>query len=387
MAIYMGLFDRYCITKDIYNSFWERNVYYCNPKDYSVSEEDCRRYLNDLGKGDTLNTEWNRKRRSRWTSITLGVLLTISIPTIVFISYYFNDSTWEYLLKTILSFSILGFSFWVFNAVDMYFQYNKEYLSTFYPEMNENIERLFDDYLWKCKLVDEAKTKSKEDWQNTHDKIVKMSHPGIDQFIEAVEEELNNPTEENLLGDVKFNMTQDEIYKTKVFTGLSIEQYGFIHLGYRSSYLEPYFAIRNPFISFEMVNCHLEKIIIRNYYLRYDKKSVIEPFISCCEKLNQYYGNPTNLKMNLLSNEYELDPYDKVFFQFGKKSIILSIVKSGYLNDDCTLELVFSISSSDAKKEASQQPFDKSWFNKLRLLFSRTHGVRNDVKFHTSCPL
>ena len=365
MNIYMGLFNRYCITKDLNNSFWERNVYYCNPKDYSVSEEDCRRYLDDLEKGDKLNTEWNRKRRSRWTSITLGVLLTVSIPTIVFISFYFDDSTWEYLLKTILSFLILGISLWVYNAVDMYFQRNKEYVSTFYPEVNENIERLFDDYLWKCKLTYEAKSRSKEEWQKTHDKIVKMSHPGIDLFIEAVEEELKNPTEDNLLGDVKFNMTQDEIYKTKVFTGLSIEQYGFIHLGYRSSYIEPYFAIKDPFISFEMVNSHLEKIIIRNRYLHYDKEGVIEPFISCCEKLNLYFGNPTNLKKNLLSNDYELDPYDTAVFQFGKKSILLRIVKSGYLNDDCILELIFSISSTNIN-DVSQQPFDGSWFNKLR---------------------
>lgn len=207
----MGLFNRYCITQDVRSSFWERSEFYCNPKDYSVTEEDCRRYLDDLEKGDKLNTEWNTKRRSRWTSITLGVLLTISIPTLVFISYIFNNSTWEFLIKTILSFSILGISFWLYNAVDMYFQRNKESVSQFYPPINENIERLFDDYLWKHKLLYEAKSKGKEEWEKTHDKIVKMSHPGIDQFIEAVEEELKNPKEENLLGDVKFNMTQEEI--------------------------------------------------------------------------------------------------------------------------------------------------------------------------------
>ena len=370
----MGLFNRYRITNDLNNSFWEKYAYYCNPKDYSVSEEDCRRYLDDLENGDKLNTEWNRKRRSRWTSITIVVLLAILIPTLYFIVYYFNDSIWDRLLSYILVCSILGASFWVFNTVDMYIQLNKIYLGQFYPEVNENIERLFDDYLWKCKLVNEAKLKSKEEWQKTHDKIAKMSHPGIDQFIEALEEELKNPTEENLLGDVKFNMTQEEIYKTKVFTGLSIEQYGFIHLGYRSSYIEPYYSIRDPVISFEMVNCHLEKIIIRNHYLHYDKKGVIEPFISCCEKLNLYYGNPTNLKKNIFSKEYELDPYDKAVFQFGKKSIILNIVKSGYMNDERRLELVFSISSSDAKIDAAQQPFDRSWFN---ILCSRS--VRHSV--------
>lgn len=153
----MGLFNRYCITQDIRSSFCKRSEFYCHPEDYAVTEEDCRRYLDDLEKGDKLNTEWNRRRRSRWTLITLCVLLTISIPTIIFISYYFDDSTWGFLVKTLLSWSVLGISLFVYNAVDSYFQTNKIHLSKFYPEVNENIERLFDDYLWKCKLADEEK--------------------------------------------------------------------------------------------------------------------------------------------------------------------------------------------------------------------------------------
>lgn len=156
-----------------------------------------------------------------------------------------------------------------------------------------------------------------------------------------------------------------------MFTGLSIEQYDFVYLGYRSSYIESYFAIQNPFISFEMESSHLEKIIIRNHYLHYDKEGVIEPFISCCEKLNLYYGNPTNLKKRILPEGYELDPYDKAVFQFGKKSILLHIVKTGYFDKPYSIEIVFLMSSSNSNKDASQQPFDRSWFNRLRLLFLR----------------
>lgn len=363
----MGLFNRYRITKDVRYSFMESCDCYCNPEDYSVSEEDCMRYLDDLERGDKLNTEWNRKRRARWTSITLGILLIISIPTLLFISHYFDYSVWGLLVKNILMWSIIGISIWVYSSVDSYFQNNKIYLSQFYPVVNENIERLFDDYLWKLKLLNEGESKSKEDWQKTHDKIAKMSHPGIDQFIEAIENELNNPTEENLLGDVKFNMTKEEIYKTKVFTGLSLKKYGSVDLGYRSSYIERYFAIKEPILSFKMEDSRLEKIIISNYYLSYDKKEMIDNFISCCEKLNQYYGNPTNLKINHISNEYELFPYDKAVFQFGKKSILLYLESNKYLSDKCSLKLVFSISSSNSYNFVSRHPFDRGWFNKLLL--------------------
>ena len=72
----MGLFNRYNYRADYQDlecSFRESDDIYCNPKDYSVTEDECSLYLKNLARGNKLNDEWNKKRRIkrelrwRWT--------------------------------------------------------------------------------------------------------------------------------------------------------------------------------------------------------------------------------------------------------------------------------------------------------------------------------
>ncbi len=63
----MSLFNRYdAYLKDLEFALWEGNNKYCNPKDYFVTEEECRKYLEDLKNGQELNREWNKKHRNRF---------------------------------------------------------------------------------------------------------------------------------------------------------------------------------------------------------------------------------------------------------------------------------------------------------------------------------
>lgn len=367
----MGLFNRYDLTSQgLESAFWEGSDMFCNPKDYSVSEEDCIKYLKDLENANKLNDEWNDKRRLNWTwtTIIIGVILSFSIPSLVIIRFYNQDAAWVYLVSLLLGWILIGISYWIYNKVEEYFYYgDKVYLSRFYPEVNENIEKLFDDYLWKCKLLKEAESKGIEERRKTYDRIVKMSHPGLDDFKEAIETELKNPSEDCVFGDVQFGMTAEEIYKTKVFAGLSLNNSNNdMSLGFREKYLGRYFSIQDSCVSFQFENNRLVKSIIYPLLSCENKEAVIELFISCCEKLNQYYGNPCNLIKSC--EGFELFSNNKAEFRVGKKAIILLIEQSGYSRYNIKIE--FSIATSNNRIDVSHQPFDRRWFDTLRKMYS-----------------
>ena len=369
----MGLFNRYNADyQDLESSFRESNDIYCNPKDYSVTEDECRLYLKNLARGNKLNDEWNEKRRLkrelrwRWTIFIIGAILSFGISSIVFIWLDSNDipaldsSFWAF-------WAVAGASVWVYGKVEEQIRDSKIFYGVFYPKVNENIERLFDDYLWKRKLLREAKEKGNEEWQKVHKELVRKSHPGLDQFIEAVEEELYYPSENCVIGDVQFGMTAEEIYNTKVFAGLTLaNSNNDIDLGYRSRYLRRFFAIQYPCESFRLENNRLVKLIITTSSDK--KEAVIEPFISCCEKLNQYYGNPCNLRRRFIGEGFELAPYDKAEFRVGKKSVLLHVEKSVSTYTKYNIKLEFSIVSttSNRRVKESNQSFDKRWFDELR---------------------
>lgn len=376
----MGLFNRYNYSADYQDlecSFRESDDIYCNPKDYSVTEDECSLYLKNLNRGNKLNDEWNEKRRIkrdlrwRWTIFIIGVILFFGISSLIFIWFDINDFV-ERVGVSIYSFqAVAGASVWVYGKVEEQFQDSKIFHSIFYPKVNENIERLFDDYLWKRKLLREAKEKGNEEWQKVHKELVRKSHPDLDQFIEAVEEELYYPSENCVIGDVQFGMTAEEIYNTKVFAGLTLaNSNNDIDLGYRSRYLERFFAIEGPCI-FRFENNRLVKLIITTSFNK--REAVIEPFISCCEKLNQYYGNPCNLQRRFIGEGFELTPYSTAEFRVGKKSVLLHVETSSstysiYYN----IKLEFSIVSttSNRRVKESNQSFDKRWFYELRKWYS-----------------
>lgn len=365
----MGLFNRYEYHQGIESAFWEGNDLYCNPADYSVSEDECQQYLKGIETGNKLNDEWNDKRESRWvwSSVIIGGIATISIPPLVFLWLDSNDSAWGLPACILSSWIVIGISIVVCNKVDEYFQNNKIFLARFYPEINENIERLFDDYLWKSKLLKEAGEKGEEQKRTVREGLVRKSHPGLDEFIKVVEEELNNPSEDCVFGDVKFGMTPEEMYKTKVFKGLTLKKD--IYLGYRGSYLGSYFAMSSNFTSFQLKDNLLSSAMLSSS-VSYGREEIVERFISCCEKLNSFYGNPTNLQERYLEKGYELFSNHEAIFQVGKKKVILTIVKAEHSTHDYKIEILFSTTEEESSKKNPQQPFNNNWFNSVRKLYS-----------------
>lgn len=146
----MGLFNRYETNPDFVKSaFNEYSDKYCNPSDYYVTEEECGKYIEELKLGQRLNKEWNNKRekRIRTLIIVIGVLLTLSVPPALFLWIDNQDSAWGFPVCIISTWVIIGVFVWLYNG----FESRKEiiYLDKFFPSVNQNIEKLFDDYLWK----------------------------------------------------------------------------------------------------------------------------------------------------------------------------------------------------------------------------------------------
>lgn len=367
----MGLFNRYEYDQGLEFAFWEGNDLYCNPVDYSVSEDECQQYLKGIETGKKLNDEWIDKRRSRWvwSSVIIGGIATISIPPLVFLWLDSNDSAWGVPACILSSWIVIGISMVVCNKVDEYFQNSKIFLGRFYPKVNENIERLFDDYLWKKKLLNEAGEKGEDQRRAVLEELIRKSHPGLDAFIEVVEEELNNPSEDIVFGDVKFGMTPEEMYKTKVFKGLTLKKD--INLGYRGGYLGSYFAMSsNNFTSFQLKDNLLSSAMLSSS-VSYGREEIVERFISCCKKLNSYYGNPVNLCEKYLEKGYELFSNHEAIFQVGKKKVALTIVKAEHSTHDYKIEILFSTTKEESSNtKLPQQPFNKDWFNSVRKLYS-----------------
>ncbi len=154
----MGLFNRYKTNLDyVKSAFDEYNRNYCNPVDYFVTEEDCINYINGLKIGQKLNKEWNDRRVTFWNWLIAGIgfVLTISIPSMLWLWLESIGSPWGLPASIISVWVVGGISAYVYNWVAKYFQDKIIYKSEYFPPVNEHIERLFDDYLWKCEMESE----------------------------------------------------------------------------------------------------------------------------------------------------------------------------------------------------------------------------------------
>lgn len=377
----MELFDIFNIDSTIDLAYWEGSVAYCNPKDYFVSKAECEKYLEDLRKGNKLNSEYNKKRRSKWlpvisaTGIVLGVILYLLGCFLGIKSGY----DWAAFALSVACVLYL-FAFYMI-YVKFYEYFTKTYWGGFYPKVNENIEKLFNDYLWKKKILYESLSKRDGERSPIYQRIVELSHPGLEQFVLAVEKELKSPSEDCVFGDVAFGMTTDEIYKTEVFKDLSLEDYGYVCLGFRKRYLENYFNISCLNVSFINEKDRLTKVSIKSWsFNAFDNynEDLIETFISCCEKLNLYYGNPCNL-YETIRGKFELFPNNKAEFHVGKKTILLQVIRAKSNTFENEIELTFSQEKHGGeniiKKRTciSNYPFNVEWFDGLRRMYYITH--------------
>ena len=374
----MGQFNRYTTdTDDLKFALWEGNEMYCNPKNYWVTADECEKYLAEIETGQKLNKELNEKRgnRLRWIAIPLGVILNLSIPPIIYLYLDALDSGWGLPVSIISSWALIGGSIWLYNLIEEHIRNNYIWSNRFFPPVNEKIERLYDDYLWKCYMEREAKSKDSEERERIRKQIRDWSHPNLETFLSVVENELENPSETCVLGDVEFGMTPEEIYKTKTFSGLDRKNQE-VYLGYRGDYLGRYFGINgNTYTKFHFENNRLDKvsIISNNGGYRF-KHDIIEPFIACCKVLSKIYGTPKNLHKRYMSEKLELWPHDKVLFAVGRKCIQLSVGENSIHYAIIIIEFSQNLQTKQNDSDIDYE-FSEEWFDDMRRDYNRPSSV------------
>lgn len=149
----MELFNRYETELDLLDlAFGEGGADYCNPKEYSVTKEECIHYLNDLKKGRELNKKWkdSRVKIIRALVISFCIIICISLPfLLVWGLDVIGLGGWSFFVYYAVLCIIIGFSRWLYCSVDNNLRYSKRYNSSLFPAINMNVEKLFDDYLVK----------------------------------------------------------------------------------------------------------------------------------------------------------------------------------------------------------------------------------------------
>ena len=154
-------FNRYTAnTCYVRNALNKKDLDYCAPENYHVSEKECLKYLDDIAIGQRNNDNWNSKRKKRVVNTTLISCIILSLILLFVLLYLLHiyAEGWEIALLPI-SWIILGSAIGVYKFVDE--KYRNEYIwrSDFFPPINEKIEKMFDDFLWKVYIREESKNK------------------------------------------------------------------------------------------------------------------------------------------------------------------------------------------------------------------------------------
>lgn len=150
-------FDRYTTdTSQARKALNKSDMAYCDPDNYNVTEEECLRYLEEVKSGQNINNRWNTDRKNRVVKTTLILCFVISIILFIISLLLLHKYAegWEIGMLPI-TWIIIGGAIGAYKWVEE--KYISEYIwrSDFFPPINDKIEKLFDDYLWKVYLRDE----------------------------------------------------------------------------------------------------------------------------------------------------------------------------------------------------------------------------------------
>ena len=416
------LFDRYdleMLESLRRSAFYEGDAFYCNPKDYNVTEEECAEYLRALVNACEQNKECNKKREEKWDAAIEGadiisffiIYVLASIAFLVYRIFFVGITGW---LEIPTIFAVILFPCFILSKIIQLIVlfispiFNKyTFHREFFPDENKNVENLFEEYLWKKELYEMAESKGEKEKQVAYHLIERLSHPKLDDFLEVIEKELKEPSEEYIFGDLKYGMSPTEIYQTKVFKGTSSAETneGF-ELGYRESYLYRFFEFcsnNHPHIHFILEDNSLKKVDmicefdLWNWNNSKEIDMISKCFFSCCKILSQYYAPPINLEKHRLTSQdlpflthtqwtdlesYGRVPQDKAIFCVGKKLVVLSVDidkdKSGRSYPyKITMKIEFSKSES-----INNQSLNTDWLNTLNINLDDLYHINLDYLLH-----
>lgn len=336
-------FNRYTANLDeLSSALNEGDELYCDPDRYFVSHHDCWVYLEELKNGQKKNKDFCNKKITKVKSIIWIIEIIVFVVINGLLIHYFDKYIYlfAYLFVSCIIFIPL-FGLYLLNRQILEDYYSNRYYSRFFPPKDVKIEKLFDDYLWKKEFWYQdifSNEKSEEDKKNK-EMVILMSHPGIDVFIKTIEKELECPSENYLIGDLYWGMSREDIFNSRLFTGVSkIKHKNNIDLGrFRTRKLFEYFIFPDGELSFNMEEDSLNSIEFKyksySHIFSHDDHDINKRYLLCCERLNQLYGNPINLAAPH-NGERNMIPEDKAYFKIGRKTIKLCI-------DNDVIKLIF----------------------------------------------
>lgn len=154
---YRMRFNRYeSSLHDIEDALCQGSTYYTSPEDYLLTLDECTTYIEKLKMGRELNKKWVKRRKQHIEVVVWIVYIAMYIVFILiclflfpFIDSYVGDLS--LLLK--IPISVFGGVCWMFlsgiltNLISSFFTI--EYNVDLFPVVDEKIEKMFDDIVWK----------------------------------------------------------------------------------------------------------------------------------------------------------------------------------------------------------------------------------------------
>lgn len=317
--------------RDLECAFRPYYEFFCDPKCYNTTEEECSNYIRDMANGFKKQREFYKKRNEKLFLIVGCLCFVVWITAMYQINSFIEcnivNSTWHVIFKTLLipvSLLVGAILLFLFDGFISYLEERKIYNTRFLPERNQNIDNLLDDYLLKLYIYEIAQKLDKNRFNLIYDTLIKVSHPNLEQLKNEIENEMDNPQDDSIIGDVKFGMTEEEMIGTKTLKGISIGKYG-IELGFRENVLCNCYGVSNSYAYFVMNNGKATGLRICQSFGTREFEKANELLLLVVGVLSPKYGKP---KLNDQRACYD-DRVDYCSYCFfvGKKVIVANIYK------------------------------------------------------------
>lgn len=288
---------------------------YLNEEKFGVTREECINYLYNLKAPGEQYFVKIKERLFRYLLIAFWLTIGIMFASIV----YFLSVKHPKINFFVVILPVYGCLFLVIYLMRRV--QNMKKLPAFYqrrapvPVIREDVEQLLTDYMTKRDIWEHGTEQEK-------DAVCQEYDPGFYGFRDALFEEIQHPSEDCALADVKFGMTLEELYQTNTLKGLQQSEQPSLN-SIRSMLVGEMVGYGNPFVSFHLRNGKLAEVsieyfeLVRNLF-RMDEETAeqecqkVIDFIS--NNLQRFYG-PTCT----VGKKY----FDIVYSQFERPKVFI----------------------------------------------------------------
>ena len=294
---------------------------YLNEEKFGVTREDCINYISQLSEA--------RRKSLHWPKTFLSLLLPFSyilmIGGIILAAGVFFDTKHHLLSFLILAAAFIGATILTFFLAKRVQQMNKGLECVrrrLAPKPREDVELLLSDYMTKRDIWEHGNEQEK-------DAVCQEYDPGFYGFRDALFEEIQHPSEDCALADVKFGMTLEELYQTNTLKGLKQSEQPSLN-SIRSMLVGEMVGYGNPFVFFHLRNGKLAEVsieffeLVRNLFRMDDETAEAEcqkVIDAISDNLKRFYGPTLTVGKKFFDIVYSKSERPKVFIRHTNYSL------------------------------------------------------------------